>query len=433
MTVTQTSISTLMEQLYPLHRSQTGEGVRNTLEMLKKFGLEMEVFEIPSGTKVFDWEVPQEWKFQEAYIETESGVRIVDSQESNLHILNGSKPFRGRISFDELKSHLYRSDRLPNSVPYRTAFFQDEWGFCVNQSQYCELENCNGPLNVVVDTEMFDGSMTYGEAILLGESSETVVIWAHTCHPSLANDNVSGIATAAELYQKLSVGPRKFTYRFVFAPATIGAITWLFQNRSELDKIKFGMVLTLLGDDQSFTFKLSRQHDHLIDRCLLSMANTANNQFKLEPFSPMGYDERQFCSPGINLPFVRISRSTPETFAQYHTSDDCLSIISEFRILEAADMVYSVLQIAETNCLPVNISPHCEPHLGSRGLYASYGNQETANASQRSILWTLNLSDGQHDALTISDRSKIPYLEILQAIHVLSDHGLLEIEKANND
>ena len=424
----QNSIENLMHKLYPIHRSQTGDGVRQTLEMLSDFGLAIRTIEVPSGEKVFDWEVPPEWQINDAFIKDADGNRLVDYNDSNLHVLNGSTGIEKRMALADLEPYLHVGG--PDTIPYRTAFFADKWGFCLSQNQYDQMQQGREPFHVCIDAKRFDGSLTIGEAELKGESDEVVIIWTHTCHPSLANDNVSGIAAAAGLYRKLEMSRRKFTYRFVFAPATIGAITWLAKNENSLGQIKFGLVLCLLGDERGFTFKTTRRTDHLIDRCLQLIASTHLQPIDVIPFSPIGYDERQFCSPGIDLPFARISRATENGYPEYHSSGDSLSLISENRIMESVDMVYSVLKTAEDNCLPINTSPKCEPRLGSAGLFARHGEERANSASQRSILWTLNLSDGQHDALAISERSGIPFEEIAQAIFVLADHGFLEVKEA---
>lgn len=423
------SIRNLMHRVYPIHRSQTGEGVRRTFDVLREFGVPLEIVEVPTGEKAFDWFVPKEWKINDAYIKDANGRRIVDYRDSNLHILNGSVPIRQQMQFAELEPFLHLHPTLEDAIPYRTAFFEDKWGFCVSKNQYERLQKCDGAsLDVCIDSEIFEGHLSYGEAVIPGRSEQTVVIWTHTCHPSLANDNVSGIVASAHLYNRLQCEDRKFTYRFVFAPATIGAITWLAKNQT--DNVVFGLVLCLLGDDQNFTLKKTRLENHLIDRCIESIGRERADSISIIPFSPIGYDERQFCSPGVNLPFARISRSEPGEFPEYHSSKDSLSFISEFRILESVDMIYSLLENAENNCLPINISPECEPRLGHLGLFARFGDREDiAAANQEAVLWTLNLADGHHDALAISKRSTLPFSKIVRAINVLAKHGLLKVDE----
>lgn len=398
--------------------------------MLREFDLDVRTKEVPSGTTCFDWEIPQEWRIRDAYIADESGQRIVDYKMSNLHVCNGSVPVDSLMTFDELMPFLHASDHELDH-PYRTVFFRDTWGFCISRQQLQALQQHNR-LRVRIDSEYSDGSLTYGEAMLPGDSQDTVLMWTHICHPSLANDNVSGIATAACVYHQLAEQKsRRLSYRFVFAPATIGAIAWLSQNQNQLDAVYFALVLTLLGDESGFNFKLTRSGDHFIDRCLRLVENHDKRVEGIAEFDPSGYDERQFSSPGIDLPAARITRSTPEQFPEYHTSGDNRGVISENRILESASLVYCLLKMAEDNCLPVNTSPYCEPRLGPRGLFHAYGSGPSAAADlHTSILWTLNLADGAHDALAISERSGLPFDRIVEAIDRLQQHGLIRKERA---
>lgn len=430
MPISETEIKELTHRLFPIHRSQTGTGVRETLDVLGDFGIQLDRIEIPSGTRCFDWHIPMEWNINDAYIADMAGKRLVDYRQSNLHVVNGSVPIDQTMSFEELAPYLHTCG-LPDALPYRTAFFQDTWGFCINQIQLEQLRR-QKQLQVKIDASYFPGCLTYGEATLSGETHRTILIWTHICHPSLANDNVSGIATAAALYHRLhQLTRREYNYHFVFAPATIGAIAWISKNEDLLPGIFYGLVLSLLGDDSNFTFKKTRANNHFVDRCLENLKTIGHWPASIRLFEPMGYDERQFSSPGINVPTARITRNPEAGFPQYHTSADNLDFISENRILESVELVFELLMMAEDNCLPVNTSPKCEPRLGQRRLFSAFGDSESNIKFQKAVLWVLNLADGTHDALEISSRSGLPFQEILTAIHTLEMHGLIQIRKVN--
>lgn len=428
-----TEMMKCVADLFPLHRSITGDGVRKTFQYLQHFA-PVEIHEVPTGTQVFEWTVPQEWAVNDAYIAGESGHRIVDYLKSNLQVLSYSQPMKGRFTLDELRDHLFTLSRDLDAswIPYRTAYFRDAWGFCVSHRQMERLEKHTGEVfDVVIDSEFYDGNLTYGEIEFPGESDETILIYTHTCHPSLANDNLSGIAVATFLARQIEARVKqgetlKRTYKFVFAPATIGAITWLATNKDSLNNIYGGLVLSLLGDQGDFTYKKSRIGDSLIDRAAcLTLKNGLSARYKVREFTPFGYDERQFCSPGINLPVGCLMRTPNAEFPEYHTSADNLDFISEKSLEDSLKIVSRITMALEHNETPINQSPYCEPQLGQRGLYRAFGERDDRGRLQEAIVWILNLADGKHDLLEIADRADLPFETIIEAVAVLRQHNLV--------
>lgn len=426
-----------MTDLFPIHRSINGEGVRQTIRYLQQH-LPVQVKEVPTGTAVFDWHVPQEWKLNDAYIADAQGNRIVDYAQSNLQIMSGSQPVRGQFTYADLQPHLLTlpAELDPNWIPYRTTFFREAWGFCISRNQLARLTQNDGEqFQVVVDAEFFDGSLTYGEATIAGQTDETILVYAHICHPSLANDNLSGVTVAAffakHLLQRIENGdvPRK-TYKFVFAPATIGAITWLAQNESSLSKINGGLILSLLGDSGRFTYKQSREVDSRINRTVEQSFDQSNVIFETRRFTPFGYDERQFCSPGINLPIGCLMRTPNGEFPEYHTSGDNLSFVTTESLAESLQVVTVALTTLEQNEIPTSAQPNCEPQLGDRGLYRAFGQHDDRGRFQEAVMWVLNLADGKHDLVAISARANLPFELVRQAADVLFEHELLQFQSS---
>ncbi len=415
----------LAAELFPLHRSVTGQAVRSTHEILSRV-IPLTVTEVPSGTDVFDWTIPQEWRIRDAFIADSDGRRVVDYADSNLHIVNGSRPVQKQMSWDELEPHLHSVPDQPSVIPYRTAFFRDTWGFCVTASQRNQLRQ-GGPWQVVIDADFFDGSLTLAESQLDGSSDETVLFHCHTCHPSLANDNLSGIVVATHLIKYLRTRDLRLSYRFVFAPATIGAIAWLaHQSRSSLDRIKHGLVLTLLGDTQPFTYKQSRRGDAIIDRLVPRVLRDIGLSNRVKPYSPTGYDERQYGSPGIDLPVGCLSRSVHGEFPEYHTSADNLNFVRPENLGESLRACIEIVNGLEANIFPINRFPMGEPQLGRHGIFRAFGEKDDRGLFQTAMMWILNLGDGEHDLLSIAERSELPLSVIGGAIEILSTHGLID-------
>jgi aminopeptidase-like protein len=414
-------------ELYPICRSITGDGIRKTLGIIQK-RIPLEIAEVPSGTAVFDWTVPKEWNIKDAYIKDSSGRRVVDFQKNNLHVLNYSIPVHATLPLSEIRSHLHSIPSHPDWIPYRTSYYKEDWGFCLSHNQALEL--ADGKYEVCIDSTLTAGHLSYGEFHLPGESKDEILISCHACHPSLANDNLSGLTVATHLAQSLVGKSHRYSYRFLFLPGTIGAITWLSRNREAAANIRHGLVLTCIGDRGTFHYKKSRREDAEIDRVVAHVLQHAVPSSTVLPFTPYGYDERQYCSPGFNLPVGCLMRSVWGTFPEYHTSADNLEFIAPESLAESLRVCASVFDVLENNRSYRNLAPFCEPQLGRRGLYhATGGGAPDMEINAR--LWVLNLSDGSHSLLDIAERSGLPFAMVNDAAKLLSSNGLLaEVKKA---
>lgn len=412
----------LMARLFPICRSITGDGVRETLRILGE-SLPLTIHEVPTGTQVFDWTVPREWRIREAWIRDAQGRKVVDFRDSSLHVVSYSVPVRARVSLAELKPHLHSLPDHPDWIPYRTSYYNDAWGFCLPHRQLESLGD--GEYEVLVDSELFDGALSYGECEIKGQSDEEVLIFAHTCHPSLANDNLSGLALASLLANQLHGMSRRYTYRFVFAPATIGSITWLARNRERLGRIRHGLVCTVAGHPGRPVYKRSRHGTAEIDRAAVCVLRDTGRDHEILDFSPWGYDERQFGSPGINLPVGRLTRTPNGCYPEYHTSADNLALVSPPALEEMLGLYMNVINVIENNGRYRNLNPFGEPQLGRRGLYRKLGGQQDIGLHQNAMLWALNFSDGSHSLLDIAERSGLPFAAIAHAVQDLVGAGLL--------
>jgi len=413
----------LARELYPICRSITGDGVRRTLAMIED-RIPLQITEVPSGTQVFDWNVPREWNIRDAFIKSSDGERVVDFKKCNLHVMNYSAPVRANMSLTELRPHLYSIPEKPHWIPYRTSYYKEDWGFCLSHNQLLALKD--GEYEVCIDSTLGDGSLTLGECYLPGRTADEVVISCHVCHPSLANDNLSGLTVATHLAKFLAGRELRYSYRFLFIPGTIGAITWLARNRAAAERIRHGLVLTCIGDTGSFHYKKSRRGNAEIDRAVVHVLSHETDSPEFLEFSPYGYDERQYCSPGFNLPVGCLMRSVWGSFPEYHTSADNLDFIHPAQLAESLHVCAAVCDVLESNRRYRNLNPFCEPQLGKRGLYRSTGGgsiEEELNAR----LWVLNLSDGQHSLLDIAERSQIAFPMIRDAADLLHENGLLSV------
>lgn len=408
-------------ELYPVCRSITGDGVRRTLHEIQD-RIPLRVSEVPTGTKVFDWTVPKEWNVRDAYIRAAGGKRVVDFQKCNLHLMNYSTPVRTTMPLSEIKSHLFTLPEHPDWVPYRTSYYKQDWGFCLSHNQLQALED--GEYEVCIDSSLEDGHLTYGECYLPGRRSEEVLVSCHVCHPSLANDNLSGIVVATFLAKFLSGLDLRYSYRFLFIPGTIGAITWLARNQEAVGRIRHGLVLTCVGDAGGFHYKKSRRGDTEIDRAAACVLKHSGEPWQILDFSPYGYDERQYCSPGFNLAVGCLMRSVWGTFPEYHTSADSLDFIQPVQLARSLRACAAILDILEGNRRYYNQNPYCEPQLGRRNLFPSTGG-DTIGMKTHARLWTLNLSDGEHSLLDIAERSGLPFWAISEAAQLLCESGLL--------
>lgn len=408
--------------IYPICRSITGEGVRRTLARLGAH-IDIAVREVPTGTQVFDWTIPREWNIRDAYIENERGERVVDFRRSNLHVLNYSRPVSVRLPLRELRKHIFTLPDQPDLVPYRTSYYADAWGFCMAHAQLAALPD--GMYRAVIDATLEDGSLTYGEHVHAGTSDDEVLLSAHICHPSLANDNCSGLALLTHLAKRLAPRRTRYTYRFLFAPGTIGAIAWLAGNENAASRIRHGLVVAGVGDAGGPTYKKSRRGDAFIDRAMAHVLRHAGPSPTILDFSPYGYDERQFCSPGFDLPVGLFQRSPFGQFPEYHTSADNLDFVRPQHLASSYRIVLQLIEILESDCRPINLAPRCEPQLGRRGLYSMLGGDKDEPGKRMALLWVLNLADGAHSLLDIAERSSLPFGVIADAARLLRDAGLL--------
>jgi len=414
----------LMQALYPICRSITGNGVRQTLNILKK-DIPLEVHEVASGTEVFDWTVPKEWNIKDAYVKNSKGERIIDFKKSNLHVLNYSVPIQKKVSLGELKEHLFTLPEHPDWIPYRTSYYNENWGFCIRHNQFTGLKE--DTYEVCVDSSLENGHLTYGEYYIEGETSDEVLISIHICHPSLCNDNLSGIVLAVSLAKYLSQTSLRYSYRFLFIPGTIGSITWLSLNESRVLRIKYGLVVVCVGDSGKFTYKKTRQQNADIDKIVSHVLRYSDNDFEIIDFLPYGYDERQYCSPGFDLPVGCLMRTPHGQFPEYHTSADNLDFVKPENLAISLSEYLAVLNIIENNKKYLNQNPKCEPQLGKRGLYKKIGGQDgDSEAFQLAMLWVLNLSDGKNSLMDISERSQLGFELIKDAADTLAEHGLLK-------
>jgi aminopeptidase-like protein len=415
-------IFALAAEIYPICRSITGDGVRTTLNRLARH-IDLEVHEVPTGTQVLDWTIPPEWRIRDAYIKNADGERVVDFRRCNLHVLIYSQPFRGTLPLTELKKHVFTLPDQPTLIPYRTSYYAENWGFCMAHEQLEALPD--GLYDVLVDSSLEDGSLSYGEYLHRGETDDEVLLSAHICHPSLADDNCSGLALLTMLAKHLASVRTRHSYRFVFAPGTIGAIAWLARNEHRTGRIRHGLVVSCVGDGGGPTYKRSRRGAALIDRAMAHVLRRAAPSPIILDFFPYGYDERQYCSPGFDLPVGLFQRSQFATFPEYHTSADNLDFIRPEHLASSYRMIVAALDILEQDWLPRSTNPKCEPQLGRRGLYAALGGSTDGPAKSMAFLWILNLADGRHSLLDIAERADLSFGVVAEAAHLLREHGLL--------
>ena len=366
---------------------------------------------------------------------TEDGERVIDWAVSPLHLVQYSVPARDRMPLWALRSHLHTRPDRPDLVPYRTSYYAPTWGFCLGQTHLDALAERLGEgaeMEVVVDTELFDGSLTYGEVVVAGATDDEILISAHACHPALANDNASGLAVATALARRLLDGPTlRHTVRFLFAPGTIGAITWLDRNHSLISRIRHGLVLANLGDRGGFTYKRTRrgtlEGPLAVDRAVAVVLRDRGQCLDVRPFEPTGYDERQFGSPGFDLPVGRLTRTSHGEYPEYHTSGDDLDLIDADALAGALDALEDIVRVLDSDGVYRNTQPFGEPQLGRRGLYAGLGGAAQGPEAQQAALWVLNLSDGRFSLLDVAERSGLPFAAVRAAADALVEAGLLQL------
>lgn len=414
----------LIKEMYPICRSITGNGVRETLKIIRKH-ITLEVHEIPSGTQVFDWTIPKEWNIKDAYVKNCKGERIIDFKKSNLHVMGYSIPIKKRMKLEELKEHLYTLPEYEDIVPYITSYYNENWGFCLTHNDFKSMKD--DYYDVLIGSTLEDGYLTYGEYYIKGQLKDEVLITSYICHPSMCNDNLSGPAVITEIAKILKNKKLKYSYRFIFVPETIGSITWLSLNEDKVNNIKYGLVATCCGDSGNSTYKKSRRGNAEIDIIVEKVLKDSESEYKILDFFPTGSDERQFCSPGFNLPVGSLMRSI-YGFNGYHTSADNLELVNPKSLEDTLNKYMDVIYVIENNETYINQNPKCEPQLGKRGLYRKLVSKYFSNV-QAAIMWVLNLSDGENSLLNIAIKSNFKFKEIKHAADLLIDAGLLKIKK----
>lgn len=416
----------LAAELYPICRSLTGDGVRRTLARVAR-EVPLEVIEVPSGTPVLDWEVPREWNIRAAWIETLDGRRVVDFADHALHILNYSRPINMVVTREGLARHVHTLPQQPDLIPYRTAYYADTWGFCMAHRTWEAMTDPE--YRVVVDSSLEPGRLTYGELHVPGETEGDILVSLHVCHPQLANDNLSGLVVATALAQRLLNGPRRrLGVRFLFLPATIGAITWLARNEAAVGRVRHGLTLSCIGDPGPFHYKRSRRGDAPVDRAMAHVLAARGGEHGILPFSPYGYDERQYCSPGYDLPVGCFMRGVHGTFPEYHTSADNLDFIRPEALAESLSVLAEVLDLLDADVTYARTDGGFgEPQLGRRGLYRQIaGQKDQGGLDQMAVLWVLNLADGRHSLLNMAERAKLPFAKVKAAADACRAAGLLD-------
>ncbi len=410
--------------LYPVCRSITGAGFRETLARVSDH-IPLQIHEVATGTEVFDWSVPKEWNIRDAYVKNSAGERVIDFRKSNLHVVGYSVPVRTTLSLAELKKHLFTLPERPDWIPYRTSYYQETWGFCLCHRDLLRMKD--DAYEVCIDSSLEPGHLTYGEYYLPGSEEQEILISCHACHPSLCNDNLSGVALATYLAKHLGAQRRRYSYRFLFIPGTIGSITWLSLHEREVHRIRHGLVAACVGDSGRTTYKKSRQGDAEIDRAVVHVLKHSGRDYEIVDFFPYGYDERQYGSPGFNLPVGCLMRTPHGRYPQYHTSADDIDFVDPESLADSFRKYLAVFQVLENNRTYLNLNPKCEPQLGKRGLYRLMGGDRETGFDQMSLLWVLNLSDGRHSLLDIADRAGYELNMIKNAAEALREQGLLRL------
>ena len=423
-------IDDYLHRLFPLCRSLTGEPNRKTLRIIQEI-VPLSIHEVSSGTEIYDWVVPDEWTVRDAYIVNSRGIRVVDFKNNNLHLMSYSVPIHSTMCWDELRSHIHKHDQLPDAIPYRTSYYQRDWGFCVTGAQYEELANETEPLTVRIDTDLKKGSLSYGEYLLPGGSNQEILISCYICHPSMANDSLSGVLLTAFLARELTKSKnRKWSYRFIFVPETIGAITYCAMNEAAMKKIDVGLVVTTVGGPGAYGYKQSFEKMHPINKLIEEVFNESKLTFVTYPFDIHGSDERQYSSQGFRINTATISRDRYYEYSFYHTSLDNLLFVSASRINSTLSLYWQLVRKLESRCIYRNRVPFCEVMLSRHDLYPATGGAQRPNNKCESdldlVLWLLHYCDGKEDIATIARRLETPLKSLEPTLELLVAKNILE-------
>ena len=424
------SFDKFLRKLFPLCRSLSGEMNRKTLKILQEI-IPLKIKEIESKTKVFDWEIPLEWNIKEAWIKDSKGNKIIDFNENNLHLVSYSIPIKKILSWPELKKHLHLHKEISDAIPYRTTYYKKDWGFCVTHKQFELLESLQGDYQINIGSEFKDGSLSYGELILKGKSKKEILISCYICHPSMANDSISGVLLAAFLANYIkSFSNQYWTYRFIFVPETIGAIAYCYLNKNKLNDILMGLVITTVGGPGSFSYKQSWEKDHVINKVIEEVLKEEKKDFVIHPFDIHGSDERQFSSPGFRINMSSLFKDKYYEYDAYHSSLDNLELVNGKQINETFELYKKIIIKLEELVFFKSQNMFCEPMLSKYDLYPKIGGSLIPNNKSSdyisNILWLMFYCDGTKDLLSISREIKVEFKELLKIAKVLKSKGLLE-------
>jgi len=412
----------LMTMAFPICRSITGDGVRETLRIISGI-IPLTIHEVPTGTAAFDWSVPKEWNIRDAYVADESGNRVVDFKQHNLHVVGYSIPVDKWITLSELQEHLYSLPEQPNAIPYVTSYYKERWGFCISHDERTKLKE--GKYRVYIDSTLKEGSLTYGEYILKGETEQEIFLSTYVCHPSMANNELSGPLVTAFIAKWLASRPRKYTYRIIFIPETIGSITYLSRNLEVMRKnVKVGFNISCIGDNRAYSYVASRYENTLADKVASNVLSFNHPDFIKYSFLDRGSDERQYCSPGVDLPLVTLSRSKYGTYPEYHTSLDNLDFVTGEGLLGGYELIKDCINVIENNRV-FRVTCYGEPQLGKRGLYPNLSTKKSG-ASVETMMDFIAYADGNNDLLSVSNIIRKPVREIVPIAEKLLEAGLLE-------
>jgi aminopeptidase-like protein len=417
-------IHSLASRLWGINRSITGEGIRETFSILQEHLPNLEIKSVPSGSDVLDWTVPKEWKVKEAYIVAPDGRKICDFKKNNLHLVGYSSPFQGKLSLSELQDHLYSLPEQQYAIPYITSYYKERWGFCLSQIERDNLKD--GDYDVHIDSELFDGVMNYAELVLFGKSTKEVFLSTYVCHPSMANDDLSGPVVVTYLVKWLqALQSRKYTYRIIFIPETIGSITYLSQNIKQMqEKVIAGFNVSCIGDNRTYSYLPSRNGKTLSDKVAKHILKWIDRDYVAYSWSERGSDERQYCAPGVDLPIASIMRSKHGKYPEYHTSlDDLINVVTPDGLEGGYEALRLSIEAIENNCYP-RVTVLGEPQLGKRGLYPTISKKNSASDT-RLLMNLITWSDGNHSLLEIAEKSNVPIWELYPLIKKLLAHKLL--------